>query len=95
MKIGYPDQWIDYGSLVVRDEPLASNVVRAKEFHFERMLARLDKPVDRTRWMMTPQTVNAYCEHTRWRRPLPTFLLVVWKSIRRAACIRCFVDLLH
>ncbi|GAQ80969.1 M13 family peptidase [Klebsormidium nitens] len=60
VKIGYPDQWIDYGPLVVRDEPLVGNVLRAKEFHFERMLDRLDKPVDRTRWMMTPQTVNAY-----------------------------------
>jgi putative endopeptidase len=47
---------------VVKDEPLVSNVLRANEFHFERMLDRLDKPVDRTRWMMTPQTVNAYCE---------------------------------
>lgn len=63
VKIGYPDKWIDYTKLVVKDEPLVSNVLRANEFHFERMLDRLDKPVDRTRWMMTPQTVNAYCKY--------------------------------
>ena len=59
-KIGYPKRWIDYGTLEIRRGDLAGNVVRAREFAWQRDVAKLGKPVDRDEWFMTPQTVNAY-----------------------------------
>jgi len=59
-KIGYPDQWRDYSKLeIVRGDELG-NVERAREFEFNRQLAKIGKPVDRGEWDMTPPTVNAY-----------------------------------
>jgi putative endopeptidase len=59
-KIGYPENWRDYSSLVVkRDDPLG-NAERAENFERKRILAKLGKPVDKTEWDMTPPTVNAY-----------------------------------
>jgi putative endopeptidase len=59
-KIGYPDKWRDYTKLEIRRDDLLGNVRRADAFEFDRGLAKLGKPVDRTEWGMTPQTVNAY-----------------------------------
>jgi predicted metalloendopeptidase len=57
--VGYPDRWIDYGTLdVVRGDALG-NAQRAELFEYHRNLAKLGKPVDRGEWVMTPQTVNA------------------------------------
>ncbi len=57
--VGYPDRWIDYAGLqVVRGDALG-NANRAELFERRRQLAKLGKPVDRTEWFMTPQTVNA------------------------------------
>ena len=59
-KIGYPSQWRDYSSLkVVRDSYLG-NVGQASSFEFERWVAKIGKPVDRSEWTMTPPTINAY-----------------------------------
>jgi putative endopeptidase len=59
-RIGHPAKWIDYSSLRVdRDDPLGNNV-RSEEFAWKLQLDRLGKPVDRSLWDMTPQTVNAY-----------------------------------
>ena len=60
IKIGYPDKWRDYSALQIRRDDLYGNVVRADEFEYRRNLAKLGKPIDRTEWEMTPQTVNAY-----------------------------------
>jgi putative endopeptidase len=61
VKIGYPDVWRDYSTLVIsRDVPFAENVRRARVFETKRNLAKLGKPIDRTEWSMTPPTVNAY-----------------------------------
>src|SRR5207253_161901 len=59
-KIGYPDKWKDYATLVIRRDDLIGNVRRAVEWDWNYQVARLDKPVDRAEWHMTPQTVNAY-----------------------------------
>ncbi len=59
-KIGYTDKWRDYSTLEINKDDLLSNVVRAVEFEFNRELNKLGKPIDRTEWGMTPQTVNAY-----------------------------------
>src|ERR1700688_2221978 len=59
-KIGYPDKWRDYSKLeIVRGDELG-NIERAREFEFNRQLAKSGKPVDRGEWDMTPPTVNAY-----------------------------------
>src|SRR5665213_4170092 len=59
-KIGYPDRWRDYSALnIVRGDAMG-NSLRANEFEFHRVLAKIGKPVDRYEWQMTPPTVNAY-----------------------------------
>lgn len=60
IKIGYPDKWRDYSSLKIDKGDLYGNAARATEFEYQRNLNKLGKPVDRTEWGMTPQTVNAY-----------------------------------
>jgi len=59
VKIGYPDKWRDYSKLEIRRGDLIGDMMRAREFQYEDMLERLGKPVDHSRWGMTPQTVNA------------------------------------
>jgi endothelin-converting enzyme/putative endopeptidase len=59
-KIGYPEKWRDYSKLeIVRGDELG-NVERSRKFEFDRELAKIGKPVDRSEWDMTPPTVNAY-----------------------------------
>ena len=60
LKIGYPDRWRDFGKLTFDSTDLVGNVMRARRFELERRVSRLDQPIDRTEWEMTPQTVNAY-----------------------------------
>lgn len=60
VKIGYPDKWKDYSSLEIKDDSYWQNIMRASEFAWEEMMDELGKPVDRTKWYMSPQTVNAY-----------------------------------
>jgi putative endopeptidase len=59
-KIGYPDKWKDYSKLIVRRDDLLGNVRRAAEWQWNYQVERLDKPVDRSEWQMTPQEINAY-----------------------------------
>ena len=60
VKIGYPDKWKDYSSLEVKDDSYWENMKRASEFEYNEMIDELGKPVDKTKWHMSPQTVNAY-----------------------------------
>lgn len=60
VKIGYPTKWRDYSKLDVRADDLYGNVERAAAFEWKRQVDRLNDPVDRAEWGMTPQTVNAY-----------------------------------
>ena len=59
-KIGYPDKFRDYSSVIIRRDDYLGNVRRAEAFESRREIARVGKPVDRTEWDMTPETVNAY-----------------------------------
>jgi putative endopeptidase len=59
-KIGYPDRWKDYSGLEVRRTDPVGNARRATLWHWRYQVARLDKPVDRDEWQMTPQEINAY-----------------------------------
>jgi putative endopeptidase len=59
-KIGYPDEWRDYSTLVVDRDDLLGSLRRAEAFEVARNLAKIGGEVDRGEWHMTPQTVNAY-----------------------------------
>lgn len=59
-KIGYPDKWIDYSKLEIVEGDLVANVKNGSVFAYNREIDKLDKPVDKSEWGMTPQTVNAY-----------------------------------
>src|SRR6185369_5063940 len=58
--IGYPDKWRDYSGLEIRRDDLLGNIARAQAFEWKYRLDRMDQPVDRNEWHMTPPTVNAY-----------------------------------
>ena len=61
IKIGYPDEWRDYSKLDINPEDsYYTNLERAAKFEQEYSLSYLGKPVDKKKWYMTPQTVNAY-----------------------------------
>ncbi len=60
VKIGYPDKWKDYSTLEVKDDSYFANMMRASVFAYNEMIDELGKPVDKTKWHMSPQTVNAY-----------------------------------
>ena len=59
-KIGYPDKWRDYSALTITRNGLFENIGRITKFARDIELAKIGKPVDKTEWLMTPQTVNAY-----------------------------------
>jgi putative endopeptidase len=59
-KIGYPNHWRDYSALKIARNDLLGDVQRADVFEWNRQVRRLDKPVDKSEWFMTPPTVNAY-----------------------------------
>jgi putative endopeptidase len=59
-KIGYPDKWIDYSAVEIDPADLLGNVERAHNADVDRHLDEVGKPVDHAKWLMTPQTVNAY-----------------------------------
>jgi putative endopeptidase len=60
VKIGYPQTWRDYAALTLKPDDLYGNALRASAFDWRRDVARLNGPVDKAEWGMTPQTVNAY-----------------------------------
>ncbi len=65
IKIGYPDKWRDYSKLDIDPElTFYQNLQRAAKFEQDYSLSYLGKPVDKAKWYMTPQTVNAYYNPT-------------------------------
>ncbi len=75
VKIGYPTDWRDYGALQVRPDDLFGNLTRSTAFDWRRDVARLNGPVDRAEWHMTPQTVNAYYNFTNNEIVFPAAIL--------------------
>jgi endothelin-converting enzyme/putative endopeptidase len=59
-KIGYPDKWRDYSSVDIGRVSHLANRQKAARFEFERWVNKIGKPVDRTEWIMTPPTIDAY-----------------------------------
>lgn len=75
LKIGYPDKWRDYSSLKIKHQAFVLNVISANNFDFKYMISETDKPVDRNKWEMTPQTVNAYFSPTMNEIVFPAAIL--------------------
>jgi putative endopeptidase len=59
-KIGYPQEWRDYGGMEITKGDLVGNIKSAGTFEYLRNINKLDRPVDKMEWFMNPQTVNAY-----------------------------------
>ncbi len=74
-KIGYPDVWKSYNTLTIGTQSLAANVLAAAEFESNRDLAKLNQPIDRNEWHMTPQTINAYYNPTMNEIVFPAAIL--------------------
>lgn len=75
VKIGYPDKWRDYSALQVSTDSYVANILSARNFDFNFMLGKVNKPVDRTEWMMPPQMVNAYYNPTMNEIVFPAAIL--------------------
>ncbi|HVI26410.1 MAG TPA: M13-type metalloendopeptidase [Xanthomonadaceae bacterium] len=59
-KVGYPDKWRSWDGLATSREGYLQNVLAATKFNHDWLMGKVGKPVDRTEWGMSPQTVNAY-----------------------------------
>jgi putative endopeptidase len=75
VKVGYPNKWRDYSKLVLTPEDLYGDIDRAQAFDWAFHVDRLNKPVDRDEWDMTPQTVNAYYDPTKNEIVFPAAIL--------------------
>lgn len=75
VKIGYPDVWQDYSSLEIKKDSLVENIMRSYAYEFNRELAKIGKPVDRTEWLMNPHEVNAYYEPSKNEIVFPAGIL--------------------
>ena len=66
VKIGYPDKWRDYSKLVVNDTlSLYENLANISEyFLIDKLNRKVGKPIDKSEWLMSPQTINAYYNPT-------------------------------
>ncbi|MFV0378764.1 MAG: M13 family metallopeptidase, partial [Mangrovibacterium sp.] len=75
VKIGYPDKWKDYSALTISADSYFENCQKAGQFYFEDMIGKINKPVDKTEWLMSPQTVNAYYNPTANEIVFPAAIL--------------------
>ncbi len=75
LKLCYPDKWRDYSALHIKNDAYVLNAIRVNEFNFNYDMNKLGKPVDRSEWEMSPQTVNAYYEPTRNEIVFPAGIL--------------------
>ncbi len=74
-QIGFPRRWRDYSALVVDRDDLIASVRSAAAFAFDYEAGKLERPVDRDEWEMTPQTVNAYYHPLRNQIVFPAAIL--------------------
>jgi putative endopeptidase len=75
VKIGYPDKWKDYSSLDIDRNTFFENVQKSRHIEFLRNIKKIGKPVDKTEWGMTPQTVNAYYNSSKNEIVFPAGIL--------------------
>ena len=74
-KIGHPDSWRDYRGLTIEPGDLLGNVLRARRFEAEYRMKRLAGSTDRSEWLVTPQSVNAFYDPARNEIVLPAAFL--------------------
>lgn len=74
-KIGYPDKWKDFSDVDIKGDDLVGNLQRINRKRYGMMMAKLGKPVDKTEWGMTPQTVNAYYSSSKNEIVFPAGIL--------------------
>jgi putative endopeptidase len=74
-RIGYPDKWRDYSALVIERGKHFENSRNARVFDWERRARRLNDPVDRAEWDMTPQTMDAYYNPLKNQMTFPAGIL--------------------
>jgi len=74
-KIGYPDKWRDWSGLQTTRDSFLGNMQAARAYNYRHMLDKIGKPVDKTEWGMTPQTVNAYYNATKNEIVFPAAIL--------------------
>ena len=74
-KVGYPDKWRDFSGLSTSRDSYLGNVQAAETFNYKWNLSKIGKPVDKTEWGMTPQTVNAYYNATKNEIVFPAAIL--------------------
>lgn len=77
VKVGFPDEWVDYSSLTVVMGDHLGNVLRSQAFEHRRQMAYADARTDKRRWMMHPQQINAYYH--------PNLNEIVFPAVRRSA----------
>ncbi|MDF2433569.1 MAG: putative endopeptidase [Mucilaginibacter sp.] len=63
-KIGYPDKWKKYDDVVINKDTYYANLVSVAKHNYKESIKKINKPVDKTEWGMTPPTVNAYYNPT-------------------------------
>jgi putative endopeptidase len=76
-KVGYPDKWKDYSTLVISTNSYCENMMNSARWHWNDMVSKFGKPVDRKEWHMTPQTYNAYYEPANNEIVLPAAIFTV------------------
>lgn len=64
IKIGYPNKWRDCSQLQIQEDSYWNNILRSRQFEYNQNIDKLQKPVDKDQWYMSPQTVNAYYNPT-------------------------------
>ena len=74
-KIGYPDKWKDYSKLTIGKGVLGDHLIASAEFEYQYNLDKLNGPIDRDEWHMTPQTINAYYNPTMNEIVFPAAIL--------------------
>jgi len=76
-KIGYPDRWRDYSDYAVDRRSFLGNCLRGNVWRSEYLIRKLNRPVDRTEWNMTPQTYSAYYNPSNNEIVLPAAVFIL------------------
>jgi putative endopeptidase len=77
LKMGYPDKWKDYSSLALTRKSFLENIFNITAWDYNFMISKYGKPVDRSEWVMTPETYNAYYEPTNNEIVIPGCNIIV------------------
>jgi putative endopeptidase len=74
-KVGFPEKWKDYSTVTIVRDDIIGNIRSTSNYAYNRKIAKIGKPVDRTEWQMTPPTINAYYEPTENNINFPAGIL--------------------